>query len=229
MAITLYELAAGDPAIRFSPFCWRTRFALAHKGLDVETVPWHFTETEKLAFTGQTRVPVIVDQGTVVADSWAIADYLERVYPDRPSLFGGERARAHAAFINGWADLVVNPGISRLIVTDILAAQRPEDQHHFRHSREKAFGASLEDVVAGREERVETWRLSLAPVRWVLRRHPWLGGESPDYADYILLGSLQWPRCISRFALLEADDPVRAWQERGLALFDGLGAAAKTV
>ena len=84
-------------------------------------------------------------------------------------------------------------------------------------------------MIAGREERVEQWRLSLAPVRTVLRRQPWLGGDAPDYADYIVLGSLQWPRCISRFALLEADDPVSAWQARGLALFDGLGANAPTV
>ena len=229
MPITLYELAAADPAIRFSPYCWRTRLALAHKGLEVETRPWHFTETDKIAFSGQGKVPVLVDGATVVSDSWAIAAYLDRAYPDRPSLFGGPAGEAHAAFINAWADGVLHPGISRLIVADILPALRPEDQGYFRHSRERAFGQALEAVIAGREERVEQWRLSLAPVRTVLRRQPWLGGDAPDYADYIVLGSLQWPRCISRFALLEADDPVSAWQARGLALFDGLGANAPTV
>jgi hypothetical protein len=62
-----------------------------------------------------------------------------------------------------------------------------------------------------------------------LRHQDWLGGEVPDYADFILLGSLQWPRCTSRFKLLEADDPVGAWQRRGLDLFNGLLANAKTV
>jgi hypothetical protein len=33
-----------DTARRFSPFCWRIRVALAHKGLTVETIPWRFTE-----------------------------------------------------------------------------------------------------------------------------------------------------------------------------------------
>ncbi len=229
MAITLYELTAGNPAIRFSPYCWRTRFALAHKGLEVETRPWHFTETAQLAFSGQSKVPVIVDGAAVVSDSWAIAQYLEQTYPDRPSLFGGAGGQAHALFINAWADTVLHPGISRLIVADILPALRPEDQAYFRHSRERAFGRTLEDVIAGREERVEEWRVSLAPVRAVLRRQPWLGGQAPDYADYILLGSLQWPRCISRFVLLDQDDPVWAWQQRGLALFDGLGAKAPAV
>jgi glutathione S-transferase len=229
MAITLYELAAANPDIRFSPYCWRTRLALAHKQLAVETLPWHFTETERLAFSGQGRVPVIVDGGTVVSDSWAIATYLERTYPDRPSLFGGEAGQAHAAFVNAWADGVLQPGISRLIVADILQVLRPEDQGYFRASRERAFGRPLEQVVADRAEGVRAWRQSLTPVRLVLRRQPWLGGDGPSYADYIVLGSLQWPRCSSPFQLLEDDDPVSEWRARGFALFDGLAANAPTV
>ena len=116
MTITLYELAGGNPDIRFSPYCWRTRFALAHKELEVEGVPWYFTQPERLAFSGQGKVPVLVDGPTVVHDSWAIAVYLDQAYPDRPSLFGGPAGQAHAAFINSWADSVLNPGISRLIV-----------------------------------------------------------------------------------------------------------------
>ena len=39
MTIRLYDLAGAEAERRFSPFCWRARMALAHKGLDVETVP----------------------------------------------------------------------------------------------------------------------------------------------------------------------------------------------
>ena len=87
----------------------------------------------------------------------------------------------------------------------------------------------LEAVQQGRDERVVEWRALLEPVRRVLQRQPWLGGEAPDYADYIVLGSLQWPRCISRFRLLEQGDAVLEWRDRGFALFDGLGASAPTV
>ena len=38
LAVTLYDLAGAEADRRFSPFCWRTKMALAHKGLDVETV-----------------------------------------------------------------------------------------------------------------------------------------------------------------------------------------------
>jgi hypothetical protein len=61
MTITLYELAGAEADRRFSPFCWRTQMALAHKGLEVETVPWRFTEKDKLPQPNAGRVPVIID------------------------------------------------------------------------------------------------------------------------------------------------------------------------
>ncbi len=227
MAIKLYELAGGDPARRFSPYCWRTRFALAHKGFAFTTVPWRFSEREKLAFSGQARVPVIRDGKRVVADSWAIAEYLDDTYPERPDLFGAAN-RAHARFINAWADTIVLPAIARLVVRDIVDLLGPEDAAYFRASREKLFGTTLEKVVAGREERVEAFRALLVPVRRLLATQEFLGGaEGPDYADYILAGTLMWPRCVSRFRLLEDDDPVALWFARVRALFDGMAEHAE--
>jgi glutathione S-transferase len=214
MSVTLYDLAGADPALRFSPYCWRTKMALAHKGIAVETVPWRFTEKERLAFSGQGRVPVLVDGEHTVTDSWVIAEYLEDAYPDRPSLFNGAGGRAHARFINAWADTSVHPGIARMVVRDIFAVIAPKDQPYFRASRERTLGATLEAVVEGREGRLEAWRGVLAPVRTVLQAQPYLGGAGPSYADYILFGTLQWPRCVSTFALLAADDPVSAWFAR---------------
>jgi glutathione S-transferase len=227
MTIVMHDLAGADPSLRFSPYCWRTRMALAHKGLAVTTIPWRFTEKDALAFSGQGRVPVINDGGRVVSDSWAIAEYLEDTYPERPSLFGGGAGRAHARFVNAWADGVMLGGIARLIVRDLLDVVAPCDQAYFRESREARFTMTLEKVQAGRETRVADFRASLLPVRLVLGRQAWLGGEAPSYADYIVFGSLQWPRCASRFELLEQDDPVAGWRERMLDLFDGLGRRAR--
>jgi glutathione S-transferase len=227
MAIVMHDLAGADPDLRFSPYCWRTRMALAHKDLPVETIPWRFTEKAALAFSGQGRVPVIRDGDRVVSDSWAIAEYLEDAYPDRPSLFGGATSRAHARFVNAWADGVMLGGIARLIVRDLLDVVAPQDRAYFRESREARFGTTLEAVQEGREARVEGFREALLPVRLVLSRQQWLGGQAPSYADYILFGTLQWPRCASRFELLATDDPVAAWRERMLDLFGGLGRMAK--
>ena len=136
MTRKLYDLAGADPQRRFSPYCWRTKLALAHKGIEVETIPWRFTEKDVIGFSGQGRVPVLIDGDTVVFDSWAIANYLEDTYPDRPSLFGGAGGRALARFVNSWADTVQLAGMIRLVVADIHAHVDEKDKGYFRESRE---------------------------------------------------------------------------------------------
>jgi len=74
--------------------------ALAHKGFEVEAIPWRFSDKPLIAQYQWGRVPVLVDDGRGVVDSWAIANYLEDRYPDRPSLFGGDAGRALARFYN---------------------------------------------------------------------------------------------------------------------------------
>ena len=86
--LKLYTLRIADGR-EPSPFVWRARMALAHKGLVVERVPIGYGEKDKLAFSRQGLVPVLVDGERWVNDSWAIAQYLEDTYPQRPTLFGG--------------------------------------------------------------------------------------------------------------------------------------------
>ena len=228
MARTLYDLAGADPDLRFSPYCWRARLALAHKGLEVETVPWRFTEKDVIAFSGQGTVPVLIDGETTVGDSWAIAVYLEERYPDRPSLFGGPSGVAPTRFVNAWADTILNPGIVRLILADIFAVLHDKDKAYFRQTREQRFGIPLEQVSADRDSRLPAFRQTLEPLRGMLQRQPYLGGELPIYADYIVLGSFQWARCVSSFELLEPDDPIAAWRARLLDRFDVARNARRT-
>jgi glutathione S-transferase len=56
----------------------------------------------------------------------------------------------------------------------------------------------------------------------MLKRQPFLGGEGPLFADYILFGALQWARVASPFPVLSADDPVADWFGRCLDLHEGL-------
>ena len=222
MSITMYDLAGAQANRRFSPFCWRARMALAHKGLAVETVPWGFTEKDKLPQPNAGRVPVIVDDGTVIHDSTAIADYLEEHYADRPTLFGGEIGRALARFVQNWTETVLQGGIVRLVVLDIHRHSRPQDQDYFRRSREERFGKTLEEVVRNREARLPAFRTSLDPLRRTVKRQDFISGKAPAYPDYIAFGAFQWARAISDFELLAADDPVRAWRGRMLDLYSGL-------
>lgn len=222
MAITLYDLAGAEADRRFSPFCWRTRMALAHKGLEVETVPWRFTEKDKLPQPNAGRVPVIVDGGQVVHDSSAIADYLETRYAQRPSLFGQDAGRALTRFVQNWTETALQPALIGFVVLDICRHAAPQDQSYFRQSREERFARTLEEVVEGREARLPAFRESLTPLRRTLERQPFLAGAAPAYADYVVFGAFQWARAISNFELLAPDDPVAAWRGRLLDRFDGL-------
>src|SRR5690348_18398441 len=62
MAIQLYDLAGAEDDRRFSPYCWRVKMALKHKGLEFETIPWRFTEKDALAPYKSATVPVLVDR-----------------------------------------------------------------------------------------------------------------------------------------------------------------------
>lgn len=222
MTRQLFELVGTDDDRPFSPFCWRTRMALAHKGLEITSVPWRFTEREAIAPHQSEKVPVLIDGDRTVSDSWAIATYLEDAYPDRPSLFGGEGGRAMGRMLNWWGDTVVIAGMFPMIVADIHGHLPPTDQAYFRQSREARFGKTLEEVSADREQRVAGFRKSLDPMRLTLKTQPFLGGAAPNYADYIMFGGFQWARAISPFALLAKDDAIYVWREKLLDAFGGL-------
>ncbi|SRR6266700_2483075 len=221
MSLKLYELVGTDAARPFSPYCWRTRMALAHKGLAAETIPWCFTDKAAIAPHGSEKVPVLLHGDSAVVDSWVIANYLEDSYPDRPSLFGGEGGRATGRMLNWWGDITVVGGMFPLIVADIPAHLAPVDAAYFRKSREARFGKPLEEVAATRDQAVVGFRKTLDPLRLTLKSQPFLGGDAPNYADYIVFGPFQWARAVSPFRLLEEDDPIYAWREKLLDAFDG--------
>jgi len=227
MARKLYELVGAEEDRRFSPYCWRTRMALAHKGLDAETVPWRFTDDDPVVKSCAGRVPVLIDGDKTVHDSWTIATYLEDTYPDKPSLFDGLTGRALAAFFNNWVDTTVNPALIRIVLMDIYDHLRDVDKTYFRTSREQRFGMTLEAFVADGPAKLAAFRQTLQPSRLTLSKQPYLGGAAPKYADYILFGAFQWARAISPQQLLEPDDPIVPWRARLLDAHGGIAGTAK--
>ena len=219
----LYELAGADENLRFSQYCWRTHMSLAHKGLEVDCVPWRFTEKEKIKFSGQERVPVLVDGDNTVSDSWQIAKYLEAEYPDAPSL---KLENGEVLFVKFWTETVLNPELGKFLMLDIHQNLTAEDKIYFRESREKLFGKTLEEIVKGREERLPNFQKLLTPLRLTLKKQDFVAGDSPGFSDYIVFGAFQWARCISDFSLLQREDPIFEWRNKMLGLHDGLAGNA---
>jgi glutathione S-transferase len=221
MAVQLFDLVGADDR-RFSPYCWRAKMALAHKGLEFETIPTRFTDKEKLAFSGQKLVPVIKDGTRVVNDSWAIANYLEESYPGRPSLFGGSIGRAEAKFINAWVDRELQVAFVNLVAKDIYDHSDPADRPYFRETREKRFGATLEELHARREEKRPALVRALDFLRAVIKGQAYFAGDAPAYADYIVFGTFQWIRGVTAERFLEPGDALYDWRRRLLDLHGGL-------
>src|SRR5262249_19636784 len=99
--ITLYDLQLAS-GCTISPFVWATKYALKHKGFDIDIVPGGFTGI--MARTGgkTERLPAIVDDGNWVLDSWLIAEYLDEKYPDRPTLIPDPSVKPLTEFIEAW-------------------------------------------------------------------------------------------------------------------------------
>ena len=74
-----------------SPYLWRSRYALAHKGIEFTSVPLGFTDISTVFGGLFNTVPVLRDGDHVVAESWDIAEYLElRAWFTRSlDLYGG--------------------------------------------------------------------------------------------------------------------------------------------
>ena len=223
MTRLLYALAGADKARQFSPHVWKTVMSLAHKGLDYETVPVAFTEIPAIEGGATGTLPLLRDGDRLVRDSFEIALYLDEAYPDRPSLFGGEGGKALSRFVESFSQMVLHMPVTKMAIMHIHDMLDTPDQQYFRASRLDRLGKEIEAVAAEGDAERETFAARLEPLRRTLHFQPFLGGDSPLFADYILFGALQWMRVTAGPPPLAADDSVMQWFERCLDLHDGLG------
>jgi len=221
--ITTYDIVTNKD-VRFSPHAWRTTMALAHKGIDFDCKKVAFTDIPGICDGERKIVPTIEHGEKTISDSWAIALHLEEAFPEGPSLFGGEKGKAHAQFIHNWAGFSLHPLVIRIILMDIYDRLLEKDRDYFRTSRESRFNMTLEEFAAGGDAAKDKLKITLMPMSQTLANQEWLGGKVPSYADYIVFGAFQWVRTTSTFDLASyGGEPVQKWLEASLDLFDGLG------
>jgi glutathione S-transferase len=220
--IKLFDLQLATGAT-ISPFVWRTKYAIRHKGFDLDIVPGGFTGIMERTGGRSERCPVIVDDGEWVLDSWEIAEYLDRKYPDRPMLFEGPSMRVTMKFLDAWLWRTAIGPWFRCYIQDYRDLSLQCDHEYVTRSREAYLGSKLEDVQAGREDRLPLVPPTLEPLRALLRETRWLGGDQPNFADYTALAVFLWTASVARTPPLTEDDPLRDWLDRGFDLYDGLG------
>tara|TARA_R110002073_G_scaffold294463_1_gene460215 strand:+ start:1746 stop:2432 length:687 start_codon:yes stop_codon:yes gene_type:complete len=223
----LYELVGKDKTQGFSPYVWRSRMALAHKGCTVEMAPLIFTEIADVEGANAKTVPILEHNGTFITDSWNIACYLDEQFPDRPPLFNGAQGKAQANLFNNifFYNLVVP--LFPALVGDIFNVIDDRDRDYFRTSREARLGKSLEEAAAQQEDYLAQFRKQLWPYNQTLKAQDYFDGASPAYSDYIMYGLFQWAKGVSPCQLLNTDDPLHDWRARMDDLYDGLGKVIK--
>ncbi|HEY2105973.1 MAG TPA: glutathione S-transferase family protein [Candidatus Binataceae bacterium] len=124
------------------PFGQKVRIVLAEKSLSYELVPVDFTKGEHrrpefLRLNPYGRVPVLVDEDTVVYDSTIINEYLDDEYPDPPVLprieFSSLRARAR--MFEDFADTSFTPQVGQLMA-EMVKAEAERDQGRLQRLRQ---------------------------------------------------------------------------------------------
>lgn len=153
-----------------SPFVRRVAIALRLYGIAFEHWPWStFGDADRIApFNPLRRVPTLVlDDGTVIADSWAILDVLDQmVGPERALIAASGPDRLEAMRLIGLAAGAADKSVA-LVYERVL-----------RDAPLEPWVARCRGQVGGALDLIEAARAS--------RASPWLFGDRIGHADIIL-------------------------------------------
>ncbi|KAI8997347.1 hypothetical protein BDB01DRAFT_770730 [Pilobolus umbonatus] len=194
--IRLYDLELDIPKQVWSPNTCKTRYALNVKGILYETEWVTFSTLQSIippiTKTGvRPTVPIIVDlahDNKVIQDSWDIAVYLDKTFPDTPSLFHGNIG-VHQ-FFHEYVTSTAHVLVFQLCVLDIYSRCSSEVKSSFRQTREKILGMPLEQFAGDPAKTMKTLQKSLVSIKKVLDSHPFITGDKVGWADVSLASSL---------------------------------------
>jgi glutathione S-transferase len=140
-------------------------------------------------------LPAILDPNTntAVSDSYRIAEYLEKTYPDSPKLFPKGSEGMQAAFYELFTK-TVHAGFPRLVLNAVRDVLNPTSQAHFRASVEELFGDKMEEFNEGAEEQWEGFKAAFSKVAvWYDKNGGnFIQGDGLTYADMNVAAFFAW-------------------------------------
>lgn len=154
------------------PFSRKVRLVLAEKKLDFDVEFEKFWERREsfLMINPSGQVPAFVDlNGTTVCDSYAIAEYLEEVYPDRSLLGTDPAGRSEVRRLTAWFDDKFAREVSLPLIFEKTLR---------RFIREA--GPTNSGAIRTAKANI---RYHLDYIAWLIDRRRWLGGEEISLAD----------------------------------------------
>lgn len=154
-----------------SPFCRKVRIVLAEKGVatDLAVEPVWERRHEFLTLNPAGDVPALaLDDGTVLADSNTICEYLNEAHPE-PELVGPDPlARAEARRLAAWFDGKFNAEVTEKLVGEKIMKRFLG----LGHPDSATIRAGLTNI-----------RHHLDYIGWLIDRRDWLAGGSMTIAD----------------------------------------------
>jgi glutathione S-transferase len=139
-------------------------------------------------------LPVIHDPntGTTVSDSFQIAEYLDKTYPDTPRVIPPGTRALQAAFIDAsWSKMVGN--LFKFLMPKVSQALNKSGEEYFRRTREAAIGSTLEEMYPTGDKAEEVWKnaeADFAVVYGWLREDEFVIGDKISFADFAIGGVL---------------------------------------
>jgi glutathione S-transferase len=190
----------GFPA---SPFVRKALVVAAEKGIEVDNVVFHPRQPppEFLAASPFGKIPALRDGDFTLADSTAIATYLDALRP-QPAIWPAEpRARARAVWFEEVADTVMVAAGAKIVFNRFVAPT--------------FLG------MAGNEEAARQGEAELAPILAYLEAQApaegWLAGADYSLGDIAVASTLRTLRYVDRCPTGESHAKLAAWHERVLA------------
>ena len=160
-----------------SPFCRKIRLVLAEKKIEVELVeePTWERRMDFLRLNPAGKVPVLRIDDLVLADSNAIFEYLEEVYPE-PALLPQEPAlRAEARRLVGWFDDKFHDEVT----ANLLYERVNKKLSKTGYPESERIKAGLKNI-----------RYHLDYIGWLMDHRRWLAGNQMTIADFAAAAQL---------------------------------------
>ncbi len=137
-------------------------------------------------------IPAIYDSATGVgiAESWRIAEYLDRTYPNTPPLFPNGTHVLQLSFRDLFYTRVLP--LFKYTIADVPTNLNPISAVHFAEARSAEFGVpSLAHLRPSRPElKAEAWRKvieGLGAIDSLMKDDAiWVMGDRPSFADFII-------------------------------------------
>jgi glutathione S-transferase len=189
----------------FSQFSEKVRLILDYKGLayrKIEVTPG-MGQLELYRMSGQRQAPVLKDGNTIIADSTAIAFYLDKTYPDKPILPTNPQQLATCILLEQWADDAIGSKGRKILFeglkndrlrTSILPNDTPDLFKNLIGSipREAmdVLGLGIGLTPAGIEATTAEMHRSLQSICTLITEQPcaYLTGDTPSLADLTIAG-----------------------------------------